>query len=267
MPPPPNVTATPKASRRSASSDVDLPRSRCSSCAARSAGTAILPNGGQRYAISPSRISVSPSVPTAFTSGSRRASGGPKMTPYAKVTSPPKAMQTRYASPVGKRRVVDQRPGDQGAHGSDGSEGEVQHARRPVEHDDADSGQRVHTAQGQARDEVRLVQSRSPSETSDATSALILTYLASLLLDHLPCSGYGLPLVSCGFLFSMSANLRDVRVGGGDLEAPLSDHHLPVLRRRRAVDVCSGCGTGSSRSTTGCRGCPCGSSARPRTPR
>ena len=36
----------------------------------------ILPKGGQKYAISPSRISVSPTVPTAFTRGSRRRERG-----------------------------------------------------------------------------------------------------------------------------------------------------------------------------------------------
>ena len=36
---------------------------------------------GERHAISPSRISASPSVPIIFTSGSRRAKAGPNTRP------------------------------------------------------------------------------------------------------------------------------------------------------------------------------------------
>jgi hypothetical protein len=63
--------------------------------------------------------------------------------------------------PHGDTVVVDEGPGDQGAHGADGTEGEVQHPRRPVEHDDADARQRVDTAQRQAGDDVGVEVLRS----------------------------------------------------------------------------------------------------------
>jgi hypothetical protein len=55
----------------------------------------------QIHDIVPSRISASPSVAVAFTSGSRPASGGPNRIPYTSVTTPPNRTHTRYAGPSG----------------------------------------------------------------------------------------------------------------------------------------------------------------------
>ena len=107
--------------------------------------------------ISPSRISARPSVAVALTSGSRRASGGPNSIAVGERDRP---RRTATQTSVGERRrpseCVDQVPGDQGAHGADRAEGQVQHAGGPVENHHPDPGQGVHPAQGQAGDDERL---------------------------------------------------------------------------------------------------------------
>ena len=52
--------------------------------------------------------------------------------------------------------VVDERPGDERAHGADGAEREVENAGRPVEDDHADAGQRVDAAQRETGHDERL---------------------------------------------------------------------------------------------------------------
>ncbi len=56
--------------------------------------------------ISPNRTSVSPSVATALTSGSRRASAGPNTMPYASVTAAATRTQTSHATHVGAPALV-----------------------------------------------------------------------------------------------------------------------------------------------------------------
>src|SRR3954468_10539035 len=52
----------------------------------------------QIHDIAPSRISARPSVAVALTSGSRAASGGPKIRPYANVTPVANNTHTTYAA-------------------------------------------------------------------------------------------------------------------------------------------------------------------------
>jgi hypothetical protein len=52
--------------------------------------------------------------------------------------------------------VLEQVPGDQGARGADRAEREVQDARRPVERDHADPGERVDPAEREPERDERL---------------------------------------------------------------------------------------------------------------
>ena len=110
----------------------------------------------QTHCISPSRISRKPSVAVALTSGSRAANGGPKSDAVQRASRRRRTRRRRGTRATRDPGAVEQRPGDQGAHRPDRAVGEVQHAGRPVEDDEADTGHGEHAAERQAEHEERL---------------------------------------------------------------------------------------------------------------
>ena len=83
-----------------------------------------------------------------------------------KVHDPAERDADRECEPLGTPRVVEEVVGDQGARGSDGAEREVQHSGGPVQHDEADAGEGVDTAERQADDDERLEE--LPVDAEDA---------------------------------------------------------------------------------------------------
>ena len=79
------------------------------------------------------------------------------MAPYAKVTRPPNAMQARYDAQSGNDVWLIRVQEIRAPIAPMAPNARLQHTRRPVEDDDPDAGQRVDTAESQARDDERLV--------------------------------------------------------------------------------------------------------------
>ncbi len=75
--------------------------------------------------------------------------GGAEEHPVGEVDDPAREHTDREGEPVGPAGVSHDVVRDQGAGGTDGAEGDVQHAGRPVQHDEADARERVHAPERQ----------------------------------------------------------------------------------------------------------------------
>jgi hypothetical protein len=85
-----------------------------------------------------------------------RREGGAENHSVEQVHGPAERDAHDVREPVGTARVIEEVVGDQGTRRTDCAERDVQHARRLVEHHEADAGERVGTAERQPEHDVQL---------------------------------------------------------------------------------------------------------------